>query len=39
MIEFPTHKELYRQWELSKSKLTFTEWLDKFYPDRLTSSV
>lgn len=29
------YKELYHCWEISGTKLTFTEWLDKFYPDRI----
>lgn len=28
------YKELYRQWKMSQTKLTFTQWLDRFYPDR-----
>lgn len=30
-----TYKELYRHYLMSKRKMTFTEWLGKFYPERL----
>jgi hypothetical protein len=31
-----TYEQLYRQYQISNANdnLTFTKWLDKFYPDR-----